>query len=839
MNKNILTPDQRVRVFVSSTLKELEKERKAVKKAIKDDLKLHPIMFESGASPHPPREKYRSWLEQSDIYIGIFWESYGWIAPDMKISGIEDEYMIAKQRNLQRLVYIKNTVKGRDKQLTELLKIIEEEGTICYKSFDTEKELVDLVKNDIALILSEKYVIAEATHTPKAINYLERIASDISKFGFVERTEALSDIENAVKSYKQILLIGEPGCGKTFLLVKYGTEKNGIYISIRDKTPLEVYTYLTNRLRMTINQLPEKFTSEEEAKYDLEISLQNSKATLLIDDTDQNIIFARSLMGLDYYQNEVIYAARNETVLGSCYLVKVGVQPFTRPKIEAYLKQNNVELSHAKFLELLRACQGNPLYLYFFVNFQIDPLPDGLKAYQDALWRGLNLLQRELLGAIALSLFPPNLNLLHKAYNKLTEKNYSAMEIASVLNELSTIIQIMNGYYEIFHPYFKEAIANEVDRLGLSQSYHRVLGEINFANRRIVEATYNFRKAHDNRADNFLLEATHYALLRGLWDIAEDFLNRQAEISRSKNDVWTEGYTCYHLSFLLRNKGLSKEAEIQIKHAIEAFKTCGDQNWEKYAKIQQYLDWISEGKGISAISAIKELLDIYEGVDPTGKAMILVNLSYAYIQVSQYEEGAEVAKRAYEIFAKEGDFRGLTTSLMNLTGCLVQLDHHDLAKKYAEEIVSLAERLKQPRLKAGGLNHLALSLRKSGDPISARKCLEEAVDICQRLGMVHLEITNIMNLGNTYKDQNDLTNAEKCYQEGLAKAKELGLKNEMGRALELIASLKRRKRDYQGALDFATKAIEIQKEIGDSLRIAESLIERAAAFVALNKNRED
>jgi len=87
MNKNILTPDQRVRVFVSSTLKELEKERKAVKKAIKDDLKLHPIMFESGASPHPPREKYRSWLEQSDIYIGIFWESYGWIAPDMKIYG--------------------------------------------------------------------------------------------------------------------------------------------------------------------------------------------------------------------------------------------------------------------------------------------------------------------------------------------------------------------------------------------------------------------------------------------------------------------------------------------------------------------------------------------------------------------------------------------------------------------------------------------------------------------------------------------------------------------------------------------------------------------------------
>ncbi len=68
-NAMILTPDQRVRVFVSSTLGELGDERRAVRRIIKDDLSLHPVMFEAGARPRPPREVYRAYLEQSHVYL--------------------------------------------------------------------------------------------------------------------------------------------------------------------------------------------------------------------------------------------------------------------------------------------------------------------------------------------------------------------------------------------------------------------------------------------------------------------------------------------------------------------------------------------------------------------------------------------------------------------------------------------------------------------------------------------------------------------------------------------------------------------------------------------------
>ncbi len=50
----IRTPDQRLRVFVSSSLQEMAAERGVVRGAI-EQLRLAPVMFESGARPHPPQ----------------------------------------------------------------------------------------------------------------------------------------------------------------------------------------------------------------------------------------------------------------------------------------------------------------------------------------------------------------------------------------------------------------------------------------------------------------------------------------------------------------------------------------------------------------------------------------------------------------------------------------------------------------------------------------------------------------------------------------------------------------------------------------------------------------
>src|SRR6476619_3511936 len=87
----ISTPDRRLRVFISSTMEELAPERCAVRDAI-TRLRLTPVLFELGARPHPPRDLYRAYLNQSDVFVGIYGERYGWVAPTMDVSGLEDEF---------------------------------------------------------------------------------------------------------------------------------------------------------------------------------------------------------------------------------------------------------------------------------------------------------------------------------------------------------------------------------------------------------------------------------------------------------------------------------------------------------------------------------------------------------------------------------------------------------------------------------------------------------------------------------------------------------------------------------------------------------------------------
>jgi len=127
----IRTPDQRVRVFVSSTLDELAAERAAAREAIAQ-LRLTPVLFESGARPYPPRELYRAYLAQSDIFVGIYWQRYGWVAPTMQVSGLEDEYQLAGEK--PKLIYVKTPAPEREPRLQALLDHIRAEDAASYQN---------------------------------------------------------------------------------------------------------------------------------------------------------------------------------------------------------------------------------------------------------------------------------------------------------------------------------------------------------------------------------------------------------------------------------------------------------------------------------------------------------------------------------------------------------------------------------------------------------------------------------------------------------------------------------------------------------------------------------
>src|SRR5213083_2105008 len=155
----ILTPDQRVRVFISSTLGELAAERAAARRAIAR-LHLVPVWYESGARPHPPRPMYRAYLAQSQIFVGIYWQRYGWVAPGMEISGLEDEYRLAAGKPM--LLYLKRPAPEQEPRLQAMFDSIRAAGTASYRTFTTPRELERLLTDDLAVLLSESFAGAAA-----------------------------------------------------------------------------------------------------------------------------------------------------------------------------------------------------------------------------------------------------------------------------------------------------------------------------------------------------------------------------------------------------------------------------------------------------------------------------------------------------------------------------------------------------------------------------------------------------------------------------------------------------------------------------------------------------
>jgi predicted ATPase len=146
-------------------MQELAPERHAAREAI-ESLHLTPVMFELGARPYPPRALYRAYLEQSDVFVGLYWESYGWVAPAEEVSGLEDEYRLSGGR--PKLIYIKAPAPNRQPRLTELIARIQG-ADVSYRPFGSADELRTLVADDLAVLLTERFAASmEAAVEPRS-----------------------------------------------------------------------------------------------------------------------------------------------------------------------------------------------------------------------------------------------------------------------------------------------------------------------------------------------------------------------------------------------------------------------------------------------------------------------------------------------------------------------------------------------------------------------------------------------------------------------------------------------------------------------------------------------
>ena len=346
----IRTPDQRLRVFVSSTLVELADERRAVSRAI-SALGLAPVMFESGARPHPPRELYRAYLAQSDVFIGLYWQHYGQVSSGMQVSGLEDEFELSVA--LPRLLYVKEPAPDRDARLIDLLSRIEQEAS--FRRFRTPTELGRIVRDDLATLLSERFASgrgpALASRGPRRL--------PVPTTSLVGRQEAIEEVASLVDrgDTRLVTLTGPGGVGKTRLAMAVGDrlrdrfESGAVFVSLASVTEPE---QVLARIGLALGAEVAGTDSPLEA---LAAHLGDGGWLLILDNLEQVVGVARDLYELLARCPRVAILATSRTVLRLMTEHEYPVAPLALPPDQgaASIDELASSPSVALFLDRARA----------------------------------------------------------------------------------------------------------------------------------------------------------------------------------------------------------------------------------------------------------------------------------------------------------------------------------------------------------------------------------------------------------------------------------------------------------------------------------------------------
>ncbi|CAM4040403.1 tetratricopeptide repeat protein [Deinococcus marmoris] len=819
----VLMPDRRVRVFISSTLGEAQEERQAVMQAV-SDLELTPIYFEAGARPHSAQTTYRDWLAQSDVFVGIYLKSYGWVGPGMTISGLEDEWQ--RSAHLPRLAYVKEIHKEipPGERQPELSRLLAEVGEVAkYHQFRGAEDLAKQVKQDLMALLSERFL--NVPLPPSALKVTPGAAPadypvPVPDLGAIERPGVLAQLTSLLTPGRSLVLTGQPGSGKTTLLKQFAREQGAAYVSLEHKTPLQALLTAGAAVAALRGEHPEFVTTEDAATAALQAQLLRGPITLLVDQADASPAAVRALLGITLGNGQAVYAANAvaRDLFGS--LPALSVPPLSQEEVEAVLAQEGRTLPPGELIALTNASQGNPLYLRYYLATGSGDLPLDLSAFEDLLWSQMDPVLQELTGLVALSRRPLDAEdlapLLSAGGHTVTP-----MSVVRSVEASRGLLKIEDQTIQVFHPHFAGSVAEQLEGNGTARSFHRLLADVALTHRQAAATAFHLREAGDPRLDKHLMEGGRAAFLMGDWNLAADLLQRAETRALEKADLVEAGLAANQLADVLSQMTDEKGAQAAIDRAVERFEESKSPQHALSSRIFRSVLWVKNGRapeGITELEAARDHIMTLPEVDSQMLAACEVNLSYAYKYVGRLEEARAAAERAAEVFARSGHQEGEHTAVINAAATAAELGDLDRAFELTERLRETARQ--RPRLEAARQNILTKIYRKRDEPEQAEVHAREAVRLSQQLGSPELEVMNLNTLGNTLIDQERRNEAEAAYREALTIARRVGDIHQEGHALELLSRLPLDAGDPGGARELAEQAMEIQRRYGDNVRVA-------------------
>ena len=812
---SIRTPDQRLRVFVSSTMKELADERAAARRAI-ERLHLTPVLFELGARPYPPQDLYLAYLRQSDVFIGIYGQQYGWIAPGRERSGLEDEYLAASDK--PKLVYVQSPAPGRDPRLADMLERVGQ-GGLSYRTYSSAKDLGGLIADDLALLLSERFggttgprheagartdtIAARDTAAPYRF---DRDGPGVAN-QFIGRRQELATLRELLvdPETRLVTLIGPGGIGKTRLAME----------AVANVAP-EFETVAPVELEHVSPEAPRVISAIASA-----LGTPDTIGLPLLDSVAGYVGSRRILLVLDGFEHIIdaapVVAELVERTTGLTLLVTsreplrltgehvFDVPPLAVPTwsdgIEAARHFDSVQLFADRAVaagallrldaaevrsisEICRRLDGLPLAIELAASrarmLDLEELVRRLDTSLATLTGGARDLparQRALRSTVAWS------------YDLLDEVDRALFERLGVFAgsfALDAAEAICAG--EVVSAVF-DGVSSLVDK-ALVRPDHSLPGHPRFAMLQVIRAYAIERLAAAGEMDRLRrMHAEHYRRL-----VVEAALRLRNGDMRPVVEQ--------HLA-----------DEGNINAAMQWFLETHDGDSAAQMGLATWPLWFTQGRYTDGLETMERALGAESRLTDDNRANASLALGMMAFEGGDYDRASTVLQPAFDRYVERGDERGMATASVAL-GVIAALQHPGEGEDVLRQAVDRFRQLEDRWGLAFGLLALGTILLHANREVDAMAPLEEGAQIARQGGEGILLSNALIALGWAYLGRGDVTAAGQRLGESLDGAVALANRETIARALDALAALAEQTGDASHGATLFGAADGVRRSVG-------------------------
>jgi tetratricopeptide (TPR) repeat protein len=798
---------------VSSTIGECASERAIARKAI-SSLNHEPVLFEDiGARPYPPRDVYKPRLEAAHFFVAICRESYGWVAPDMSISGIEDEFHIASDHGIDRLVYVLRPAQNRDPRLVSLLEKAKSSTTVAF--YSEPDELYDRIRDDLTSVIAGRFAgqaIAEPEPTEPA-DVLRALVPEASHL--IRRRDVEEAFLERLSDGNRVPLSGPFGSGKSVLLAQLSLDRAWVLINARGLTELETVARCANGLRVQGKRPAGAYTNIQAARAALfEAWEQLNQVTLVVDGVDDAPVLWDLLPPAKCSQShQLIVSPRLEIAVAREF--KFTLPPWSIAHVRELMTSiRGQPPSLAELRDVMRKSEGSPLYVRFYAGMPSGDKSGSLKELELRALQALEPLADE--ASTYLALAGRALTLID-LQELLGDPGQRVDQIAEMVNRNSLLLRQTRGAVDLVHEHLRITIAEQLDETTARRDFlgSRLAIYLN-RNGDYLTAFLVTKKTGEQSPSVELTERAAFQVsLRGGGKLAIPVLEERLAQARLWEDHERETMSLIAMAQVYRQLGQSARAREALSEASAAAQASRDPYLDLRVTETRLEFEVPHGGGISEFLALRQ--QYVESGRSFDAARISLQLSVVYIEGSQYEEAVSVLEEPLNVFAGLGDQYGIRLAKLNLAAALSGLPNSSTeALSAAQEVSELIDSGSQPRERAMVCNLLTRRYRDLDRPELAETFAREAIAIGEALGDQRIVALNLINLGNTYRDRLLLTDAETQYRlaDGIANA--ASLPRIEASANELISSVLNERSDFQLAKVYAQHAAALARTSNDS-----------------------